>query len=115
MGSFYFTLVQTRHKTRRKKDRMMLKVAPLLLPFAYAGYESYCENNDLTIKIPYTNAKTADLLNFSAGSCSNSGAESLIHSYEYNATAQQAVFTVKIDECNLDDGATNEDDGEGGE
>lgn len=93
----------------------MLRVAPLLLPFAYAGYESYCEQNDLTIKIPYTNAKTADLLNFSAGSCSNHGASSLIHTYSYNATAQQAVFTVKIDECNLDDGASNEDDGAGGE
>lgn len=94
---------------------MMLRALPLLAPFAYAGYESYCEQNDLIIKIPYTNEKTSDLLNFSSGSCTSSGASSLVHSYSYNATAQQAVLSVKIDECNLDDGASNEDDGQGGE
>lgn len=97
---------------------MMLRAAlPLLAPFAYAsgGYESYCEQNTLTIKIPYNNQKTSELLHFKAGSCENSGPSSVIHTYSYNADDQQAVFTVEIDECNLDDGASNEDDGAGGE
>ena len=95
---------------------MKLVTSSFILPFVAANsYESYCEQNTLTVKIPYTNEKTSNLLNFSAGSCTGSGASSLVHSYSYNATAQQATFNVFIDECQLDDDASAEDDGAGGE
>jgi len=75
-----------------------------------SGYESYCEQNTLTIRIPYTNAKTAELLAFEAGTCSGSGTSGLIHSYNYNATTQYATFEVKIDECGLDSNTTSHND-----
>ena len=87
------------------QNLFLLPVSTLLA----SDYQSYCEQNTLTIKIPYTNSKTAELLNFKAGNCENSGESSIVHNYSYNSTAQQAVLEVQIDECGLD---TRDDENE---
>ena len=91
--------------------KLAVVVSSIILKFTRAtlsGYESYCSQNTLTIKIPYDNPKTAELLEFNAGTCSGSGNSGLIHGYSYNSTSQMATFEVAIDECGLDSDPDNE-------
>ena len=66
-----------------------------------SDFNSFCSQNTLTIVIPYSNLKAAELINFKAGACTGSGSSSIIHDYHYNSTSYEAVLEIKIDECGL--------------
>jgi len=65
-------------------------------------YSSSCsDNGKLVIRIPYSNEKISDLLNFNAGTCSGSGELSENHLYHFDSDANHAVLSVDIEACGL--------------
>ena len=65
-------------------------------------YSSSCnDNGQLVIRIPYSNEKISDLLNFNAGTCSGSGESSENHLYRFDGDTNHVVLSVDIEACGL--------------
>jgi len=80
----------------------LVAVLPCILSQEASEYSSSCdENGQLVIKIPYSNEKISELLNFNAGSCSGSGESSENHLYHFDSDTNQVVLSVDIEACGL--------------
>ena len=65
-------------------------------------YSSSCsDDGKLVIRIPYSNEKISDLLNFNAGTCSGFGESSENHLYHFDGDTNHVVLSVDIEACGL--------------
>jgi len=95
--------VSESNKTKLPTKMRLLFALPVAIQAQLPGYSSTCDDTTglLHINIPYENPTTAELLSFTAGTCSGSGASSTNHAYAHDATTNTATLSLNIAGCGL--------------